>query len=65
MTIYEARKCIQYYQRVYREQAAFYGLPLIPTDGKKPEQVAMEVIQTVESNRYDVIHRLAFKNFSH
>lgn len=35
-TIYEVRKCLRYYQRVYRELAAFYGIPLVPTDGFKP-----------------------------
>jgi hypothetical protein len=34
------RKCIQYYQRVYRELAASYGIPLVPTDDRTPAVVA-------------------------
>lgn len=46
-TIYEVRKCIQYYQRVYRELAAFYGIPLVPTDGIKPAEVALKVLELI------------------
>jgi|JI61114C2RNA_FD_contig_61_183370_length_2795_multi_2_in_0_out_0_7 hypothetical protein len=63
-TIYEVRKCIQYYQRVYRELAAFYGIPLVPTDGIKPAEVALKVLELIQKNHYEGIHNLAFRSFS-
>lgn len=52
MTIYEARKCLQYYQRVYRELAAYYGIPLVPTDGVKPSDVANRVLDIIVKGEY-------------
>jgi hypothetical protein len=64
MTIYEVRKCLQYYQRVYRELAAYYGLPLLPTDGVAPQMVAKEVIDLIQNGFYKSINALAFNHFS-
>jgi len=54
-TIYETKKCLEYFKERYRELSAYYGLPLIDTGKYSLEGEAKEILRIIESKEYDEI----------
>ena len=50
LTIFEVRKCLEYYKKVYREMSFFYGIPLIPTDNANLLSVCETILHSLHSN---------------
>lgn len=44
--------------------AAYYGIPLVPTDGITPAEVALRVLDIIRKDHYASINSLAFRTFT-
>lgn len=63
MSIYESKKCVEYFSFVYLELAAYYGMTVVDAT-PSPEVVAEKIVRMIESGATREIRALNVKCIS-
>lgn len=63
-TIWECKKSLEYFRERFRELSSYYGFPLIDTTKFDIYGVADEIINLIESKKYNEIRQLNINNLT-